>query len=244
MDVVLHDCDRFIREFGAVEAEEHPLPPVENVPVTTYKAAEGQSPADVLAAVLPHRARTWWSFATWSTPKPCGMMCARDRRERRLMIGYDPGEGLRRGVVAGVALGVPPAEFAKAITVVVGQRLVRKLCESCKEAYVAHAANAPAIGHSRRTRPGVLPPAAAESRSSPRSHARRAVRSATWAAPRSSKCSPSATRSARCWPPGAKLDCLRQAARKDGMKSFQEEGVLLVAKGVTSLPELMRVLKQ
>ena len=42
----------------------------------------------------------------------------------------------------------------------------------------------------------------------------------------------------------AKLDLLRQAARKDGMKNLQEEGVLLVAKGVTSLPELMRVLKQ
>jgi len=41
-----------------------------------------------------------------------------------------------------------------------------------------------------------------------------------------------------------KVDVLRQAARRDGMKSLQEEGVLLVAKGVTSLPELMRVLKQ
>ncbi len=41
-----------------------------------------------------------------------------------------------------------------------------------------------------------------------------------------------------------KLDLLRQAARRDGMSSLQEEGVLLVAKGVTSLPELQRVLKQ
>ena len=41
-----------------------------------------------------------------------------------------------------------------------------------------------------------------------------------------------------------KLDLLRQAARKDGMKSLQEEGVLLVVKGMTSLPELIRVLKQ
>jgi type II secretory ATPase GspE/PulE/Tfp pilus assembly ATPase PilB-like protein len=37
---------------------------------------------------------------------------------------------------------------------------------------------------------------------------------------------------------------LKRAARKDGMKSLQEEGILLVAKGVTSLPELLRVLKQ
>jgi len=41
-----------------------------------------------------------------------------------------------------------------------------------------------------------------------------------------------------------KLDLLRQAARKDGMRGLQEEGILLVAKGITSLPELMRVLKQ
>ena len=41
-----------------------------------------------------------------------------------------------------------------------------------------------------------------------------------------------------------KLDLLRRAARRDAMSSLQEEGVLLVAKGVTSLPELMRVLKQ
>jgi type II secretory ATPase GspE/PulE/Tfp pilus assembly ATPase PilB-like protein len=39
-------------------------------------------------------------------------------------------------------------------------------------------------------------------------------------------------------------DAIRRAARKEGMKGLQEEGVLLVAKGVTSLPELMRVLKQ
>ena len=43
---------------------------------------------------------------------------------------------------------------------------------------------------------------------------------------------------------GANADLLRQAARKDGMKNLQEEGLLLVVKGVTSLPELMRVLKQ
>jgi type II secretory ATPase GspE/PulE/Tfp pilus assembly ATPase PilB-like protein len=43
---------------------------------------------------------------------------------------------------------------------------------------------------------------------------------------------------------GAKLDAVRQAARKDGMKSLQEEGILMVIKGVTSLPELMRVMKQ
>jgi type II secretory ATPase GspE/PulE/Tfp pilus assembly ATPase PilB-like protein len=39
------------------------------------------------------------------------------------------------------------------------------------------------------------------------------------------------------------LDLLRKAARADQQRSLQEEGILLVAKGVTSLQELQRVLK-
>jgi type II secretory ATPase GspE/PulE/Tfp pilus assembly ATPase PilB-like protein len=41
-----------------------------------------------------------------------------------------------------------------------------------------------------------------------------------------------------------KLENLRAAARKNKHRSLQEEGVLLVARGVTSLQELLRVLKQ
>ena len=39
------------------------------------------------------------------------------------------------------------------------------------------------------------------------------------------------------------LDLLRKAARADNQRSLQEEGILLVAKGVTSLQELQRVLE-
>ena len=41
-----------------------------------------------------------------------------------------------------------------------------------------------------------------------------------------------------------KIDLLKKAARADHQRLLQEEGILLVAKGVTSLPELTRVLKQ
>ena len=40
-----------------------------------------------------------------------------------------------------------------------------------------------------------------------------------------------------------KLDVVRATARKAGMRLHQEEGIALVAKGVTSVAELMRVLK-
>jgi type II secretory ATPase GspE/PulE/Tfp pilus assembly ATPase PilB-like protein len=40
------------------------------------------------------------------------------------------------------------------------------------------------------------------------------------------------------------LDVVNKASRKAGMRTLQEEGILLVAKGVTSLQEVTRVLKQ
>jgi type II secretory ATPase GspE/PulE/Tfp pilus assembly ATPase PilB-like protein len=40
-----------------------------------------------------------------------------------------------------------------------------------------------------------------------------------------------------------KLDAVRAAARKAGLKTFQEEGLVLVVKGITSLAELQRALK-
>ncbi len=40
-----------------------------------------------------------------------------------------------------------------------------------------------------------------------------------------------------------KLDLLRKASRAAGMRTMQEEGILLIAKGETSLNELSRILK-
>ena len=41
-----------------------------------------------------------------------------------------------------------------------------------------------------------------------------------------------------------KLNLLKKAAHASHQRLLQEEGILLVAQGVTSIPELMRVLKQ
>ena len=40
-----------------------------------------------------------------------------------------------------------------------------------------------------------------------------------------------------------KIDLLRKAARLAGMRTFQEEAILLVARGVTSIQEAQRVLQ-
>ena len=241
-DVVLHSCDRFIREFGAVEAEENRYPPVENVAVTTYKTSEGQTPADV----LPKFFRTEPNVAVirdFVNAQTVRMMCA-EIPENRLMIGTIRAKDFAEAIYRVLAMGVPPAEFAKAITLVVGQRLVRKLCESCKEGYVPPPQLLKQLGIPEgRVQAFYRPPQPnAENAKQEPCQACGAIGYVRRTAVFELLTVGDAVRKVLLTDP--KLDLIRQAARKDGMNSLQEEGVLLVAKGVTSLPELMRVLKQ
>jgi type II secretory ATPase GspE/PulE/Tfp pilus assembly ATPase PilB-like protein len=241
MDVTLHACDRFTREFVAVEEETNRYPAVENIPVTTYKAADGQSPADVLVKLF----RTEPNVVVVRdlvNAQTVSLLC-RETAENRLMIGTMRAKDSAEAMLRVLALGVPPAEFAKAVVAVVNQRLVRKLCDSCKEAY----APAPQILQQLGIPEGRIqafyrPPQPNPEEPKEPCKVCGAIgylgRTAIF------ELLPVGDTVRRALAAGAKLDLLRQAARKDGMKSLQEEGILLVAKGVTSLPELMRVLKQ
>jgi len=241
MDVTLHACDRFTREFVAVEEEANRYPAVENIPVTTYKAADGQSPADVLVKLF----RTEPNVVVVRdlvNAQTVSLLC-RETAENRLMIGTVRAKDSAEALLRVLALGVPPAEFAKAVVAVVNQRLVRKLCDSCKEAY----APAPQILQQLGIPEGRIqafyrPPQPNPEEPKEPCKVCGAIgylgRTAIF------ELLPVGDTVRRALAAGAKLDLLRQAARKDGMKSLQEEGVLLVARGVTSLPELMRVLKQ
>ena len=136
---------------------------------------------------------------------------------------------------------VPQREFAKHVSAVLCGRLVRKLCESCKVAYEPTPALAKKLG---------LPEGKVE---------------ALFRVPKPEEIEKpcetcgglgyigrtglfelllvdDAIRQTLLKEP--KLELLRRTARAGGMRTFQEEGVLLIARGVTSLAELQRVLKQ
>ena len=126
----------------------------------------------------------------------------------------------------------------------VNQRLIRKLCESCKEAYAPTPHVLQQLGIPEGRVQAFYRPFQPNPQEPPRSPARSCGgigylgRTAIFEL----MIVGDAVRKVLATHP--KPEALRQAARKEGMKSLQEEGVLLVAKGVTSLPELMRVLKQ
>lgn len=241
MDVALHVCDRYVREFAGVEDEAIPYQPVENVPITTYKSAEGQSPVDV----LPRLFRTEPNVVVIRdlvNAETVKILC-QEVAENRLIISTVRAKDCAEALLRVLTLGVPAAEFAKAATAVVNQRLIRKLCETCKEAYTPTPEMLRQLGiPAGRVQAFYRPPQPNPQEPKEPCQACGGLGYIGRTAIFEVLPVGDAVRNALNFNP--KLELVRQAARKDGMKSFQEEGVLLVIKGVTSLPELMRIMKQ
>ena len=236
-DVVVHQTDRFTREFMAVEEEATRYEEIENCPVTTYKAADGQSPADV----LPKLFRTEPNVVVIRdlvNAETIGLIC-REIEENRLFISTMRAKDSAEALLRVLAMKVPPAEFAEAVSAVFSQRLVRKLCEACKEAYAPAPEITKQLGIPEgRIKAFYRPPQQPEEVCEECGGVGYLGRTAIF------EMLPVGDTVRKVLATSPKLDLLRRAARKDGMRSLQEEGILLVAKGVTSLPELMRVLKQ
>lgn len=238
MTVAMRGMDRLMRDFVAIEDEKNRYEPVENVPVTTYTAGGALPVLNKLIRAEPN--------VVVARDLPDKDVVARLLRfvndEGRQVLASIRAKDCAEALLRVVALGTPAGPWAKAVTLVINTRLIRKLCE-CKEAFPPMPEMLKQLG---------LPPGRVQAfyrPPTPKPDEKREV---------CKKCGGigyfgrtaifevlvvgDAVREALTAQP--KLDVVRLAARKDGMRSLQEEGILLVAKGVTSLQELMRVMKQ
>ena len=148
-------------------------------------------------------------------------------------------------------LKAPPAKLAKGISAVVSQRLIRRLCDECKRAYAPQPQLLQQLGipqgkvqafYIQHEGPLPLPPDAPKDAVPMPCRKCRGIgfhgRTSFFELLLIND------RLREILAKSPKLDVLREEARKAGMRTLQEEGIALVAKGVTSLPELLRVLKE
>jgi len=240
MNVVLRSADRFSSEYAAVEEEKNRYEEVENVPVTTYSAAAGQSPVSILRDFFhkePHKV-VIRDLVNAETLQTCLAEIANDR----LFISTIRAKDCEEAIYRVLALGIPAADFAQGLTAVFNQRLVRKLCENCKEAYTPPPQVLGQLG---------IPPGKVQVFYRPPQQPQHGGD----VCPECSGVGYSGRTAVfellvmddslrGLLAAGAEPDAVRQAARKAGNRTLQEEGIVLVAKGVTSLPELVRVMKQ
>ena len=239
--VALRSTDRLMREFVAIEDLGHPYEPVENVPVQTYKGAAGETPLTLLPRVL----RTDPNVIVVRdlvNAETVTHLC-REAAPERLVISTTWAKDSAEALLRVLALKVPPADFAKAAIGVVYQRLVRKLCE-CKEAYQPPPEVLKQLGIPEGRVPAFYrPPEPPPPEEKKREICKKCNGIGYFGRTAIFELLPVGEYVRKVLATSPKLELLRSAGRKDGMRTLQEEGVLLVAKGVTSLPELMRVLK-
>jgi type II secretory ATPase GspE/PulE/Tfp pilus assembly ATPase PilB-like protein len=243
MDVTLSNTDRFLRSFVAVCEETKPDRDIENIETTKYSAAAGETPA----TVLPKLIRKYPDVIVVRDVNELETLtilvgqAGEDRLSITSIRAKEAGEALLRLLM----LKIPPPEFAQVVIGALNVRLVRKLCEKCKEAYppgpeVLKQLGLPAGRVESLYRPPTVPidpkrPEVVCDECQGIGYVGRTgifelltvddgLRQVLATAP--------------------KMENIRAAARKAKHRTLQEEGVLLVARGVTSLQELLRVLKQ
>ena len=234
-DATLHSMDRFTRSFVAVEDTRREERAIENIPITAYDGA-----SETPMSVLPGLIRLYPDVLIVReliNAETVALLC-QQVGQKRLILGSVQAKDTSEALLRILAMKVPPATFAPTATAVLNQRLVRKLCESCKEAY----APPEQLLKQLRIPPGKIealyrPPTEPEKVCPDCSGIGYVGRTAVFEL----LVVNDAVRKVLTTKP--KLDLLRAAARKSGMRPLQEEGILLVLRGVTSLAELTRVLK-
>ena len=237
MSVSLSCTDRLLRDFVAVEDENEPMFEVENVDSEFYNATKGESPMKHLDAIARKQPDVV-VCPNLTDKETVERLCAMAEEEQLIFATMRAKEAVEV-LLRVLLLKVPAKTFAPRVVGVLNQRLVRRLCETCKEAFepppsllkklgipagrvevlYRHPENpekvcpdCKGIGYVGRV--GVFELLTVDA----------TMREALIKSP--------------------KLDVLRQLARRGGHRTLQEEGIAAVVQGITSLPELMRVLKQ
>jgi type II secretory ATPase GspE/PulE/Tfp pilus assembly ATPase PilB-like protein len=132
-DVSLMETDRLLRDFVAIEEEKHREREIENIEVTTYSAAKGESPVTILPALIRKYPNVYVA-RDFVNPESAKMLL-NEISDDRLVITNIQAKDAPETLLRMLQKQVPQREFAKTVSAVMCVRLIRKLCEKCKVAY-------------------------------------------------------------------------------------------------------------
>jgi type II secretory ATPase GspE/PulE/Tfp pilus assembly ATPase PilB-like protein len=235
----LASTDRIMRDVVGVAEEAAEFPDVENIQVTRYNTTYGETLADVLSEVI--RAYPNVLVVPDVSEAQAVQLLAEEAAGERLIISTVRAKDSAEALLRVLATKVPPAKFAKCVTGVIYQRLVRRLCDECKVAYTPKPELLKKLGiPAGKVRAFYREPQGEEALEVCEECQGIGYRGRT-AVFELLEIKPEVRQLLAKAP---KIDVLREAIQKSGHRTLQTEGILLVARGVTSLPELTRVLKQ
>ncbi|HVT26668.1 MAG TPA: ATPase, T2SS/T4P/T4SS family [Lacipirellulaceae bacterium] len=239
-DVSLIETDRLLRDFVAVEEIHHREREIENIDVTTYDESKGESAASVLPSLI-RKYPNVYVVRDLSDTEAAKLLFNEVRDDDRLLITNVHAKSAPEALLRMLQLKVPHREFASIVTAVLCTRLIRKLCDACKVGYSPTPDLLKKLGIPKGKVEALYRSPKPEEIEKPCKVCgglgfkdRTAIFELFEVDDQ--------TREILLKKP--QLDLVKKSARAAGMRPFQEEGLLLVAKGVTSLAELQRVLKE
>lgn len=243
LNVALMSTDRLMREVYAIEPAERPEKHLENVTVVSYEESKQQTPAHVLPGLL-RKYPDAIVHRDWSDAESVTQLCQLGA-DGKLIVGSIGAKDGIESLLRVLMLRVPPKVFAAGITAVVGQRLVRKLCDGCKQAYQPTAAELRAFGipEGRVQQLFRVPVPDPTKKKSELPFCEKCEGIGYFGRTAVFEFAAVTDEMRRVLVEQPKMDALRAAARAAKVRSLLEEAVLLAVAGVTSLEEINRVFK-
>lgn len=237
LTLALGKTDRFLNDFVAFQDEHSPEPLAPNIDLTTFDS-KTQKPETILESLL--RREPDAVVVNEFPNAACVQMLCNAAIEDKLVIGTVRAKESVEALLRVLLLKVPASTFAPAVIGVVNQRLIRRLCDECKEEFEP----SPQLLKSLGIPAGRIERLYKEADPNERDkvcpkcngigyYGRTAIFETLTV--------DDTVREVLVKQP--KLEILRQASRKGGNRTLKQEGILLVAKGITSVQELSRVLK-
>lgn len=248
---VLRAGDRYLRDFVGLEDKADANPEVENVEIKYFDSRAGESPDPLLKSILLRQPEAY-VIPRMLSGKMVDTLARQVNEDHRLVITSVRAKEAMEAPLRIMALKPSVDKFAKALKAVLFQRLVRRLCEQCKQSYQPPPETLQKLGiptgrpvkFFRQWQPPP-PEEAVDQRGRPVEpeicsacnglgyRGRIAVFELVRVDER--------IRQALVKQP--KIEILRKLARAGNNRSLQEEGIGAVARGVTALAEIQRVLK-
>jgi type II secretory ATPase GspE/PulE/Tfp pilus assembly ATPase PilB-like protein len=252
-NVALTAADRYVRDFVAIEDKVHPEDEIINVGPIYYDSSQGQDPADILPKLLLKQPDVF-VIPDLVDSKTVATLSEQVIKHHKMVVTRVVAKDAFEALARVVAFNGPLQELAQAVTAVVSMRLVRKLCENCRQPFqpqpqLLQKLGIPADRVSVLFNHFELPPPEqrVDAKGRPIEIEICNVCGGVGYLGRTAffellEINDQIRRTLVGRPND--LAALRNVARQTGHRSLQEEGIVLVAKGVTSLKELQRVLKQ
>jgi len=244
----LFSTDRYLRDFISLEDKANPSFPVENIAPEKYDAAAGQLPDAMLPNLILKQPEVFILPDLHATNgETVRLLCGEINDDERLAIGGMRAKEAVEALLRVLLLKAPAADFSQAVTGVLNQRLMRRLCAKCKLAYQPQPQLLQQLG---------IPPQRAQ------------MLYREWTPPQPGEDRQDTEPCQTCGGNGyfgriaifellivndqirqalsgqPNLEVLRQIARQSGHRGLREEGLMHVLSGETTLNELQRVLQQ